>query len=98
MNTGKGFVADTKQLTWLWWGENANQEDKGVWETFQRDMKMLYTDASFIECISKDDFDREYQRLTTDGWTTTGRFGSGMWQRIMGWSRPRTDGASPPTP
>ena len=87
--TGKVFVADTKQLTWLWWGENATEQDKSVWENFQRDMKTLYTDALFIECISKEEFDRAYQQLTQTGWSTTGRFGSGMLHRIIGWSKLR---------
>jgi hypothetical protein len=82
-------VAGNSQLTWLWWGENANEQDKKVWEDFKRDMKIMYTDAQFIECISKENFDRSYQQLISTGWSTTGRFGSGMLHRIMGWSKPR---------
>lgn len=84
-------MTSTKQLMWLWWGENANERDKGVWDTFKRDMQSMYDDPLFIECFSKENFDRVYQRLINEGWTTTGRFGSGMLQRIMGWTRTRTE-------
>ena len=78
-------------LLFLWWGKDATEMDKEVWQDFQLGMGRRYPNTAFIEVYTQEQFDRESSRLSSQHWRTRGLFGSGAWGRMMSWSKPATN-------
>jgi hypothetical protein len=71
----------------LWWGKDASETDKKVWQQFQIEARHHFPNVAFIEVFLQEQYGREYERLANEGWQTQGRFGTGVWHRMMWWSK-----------